>query len=61
MLGSILCRLKGHLANRRKAWHDGIDFRSSCTRCGEAMVRDLGGWRCFTEADERRDRQQRHS
>jgi len=58
---TILCRLKGHRANRRKAWHDGIDFRSTCVRCGRAMIRDGGGWRPLVEADEHSGREQRHA
>lgn len=46
---SIICRLRGHLRDNHRAWHDGIEWRSSCTRCGAAMIRDeaINRWRLF--------------
>jgi hypothetical protein len=36
----------GHRRLRTKVWHDGVDYRAPCVRCGTAMVRDLNGkWR----------------
>jgi hypothetical protein len=47
MLGNLLCRCGKHRINRHRVWHDGVDFRSKCTRCGLPMVRDFWGWREF--------------
>jgi hypothetical protein len=49
----LLCRLLGHRIDRRRVWNDGIDFRTSCPRCGAALLRDHVGWREFdAERDE---------
>ncbi|HEY6816203.1 MAG TPA: hypothetical protein VI168_11730 [Croceibacterium sp.] len=47
----MICRLWGHRANRRKAWHDGRDFHSKCIRCGHPMLRNRHGWQASDEAD----------
>ena len=44
---SLACRLFGHKVDRHRVWNDGIDFRTSCTRCGTALVRDQIRWRAF--------------
>jgi hypothetical protein len=54
---ALLCRILGHKIDRRHVWHDEIDFRTTCRRCGGALLRDLHGWRPFDsvgDADERR-------
>lgn len=50
MLKSFICNVMGHRIDRRRVWNDGIDFRTTCPRCGTEMVRDLTGWREFDEA-----------
>jgi len=55
MFESVICRLRGHRANRRKAWHDGVDFRSKCIRCDHPMIRDSHGWHPEDEADANTD------
>jgi hypothetical protein len=43
-----LCRLLGHRRLRTKVWHDGVDYRAPCARCGAPLVRDVNGdWRPF--------------
>lgn len=45
---NMLCRVIGHRRHRTKVWHDGVDYRAPCTRCGTALVRDMHGqWRPF--------------
>jgi len=46
VLKNFICRVRGHLVSRNRVWNDGIDFRTSCARCGISLVRD-GGWRAF--------------
>ncbi len=47
-VGGLLCRFFGHRRERHKVWHDGVDYRAPCTRCGIPLVRDIdGGWRPF--------------
>jgi hypothetical protein len=47
-VSSVLCRLFGHRRLRTKVWHDGVDYRAPCARCGAAMIRDMHGeWRVF--------------
>jgi hypothetical protein len=33
--------------DRHRVWHDSIDYRTSCTRCGAALVRLPSGWTEF--------------
>ena len=53
---SLICKYFGHKVDRHRVWNDGIDFRTSCARCGRALLRDLGGWREF---DPERDSEER--
>jgi len=52
-----LCALAGHKPNRHRAWHDGLDWRASCKRCGIALIRDHDGWRPFETQDYSLERQ----
>jgi hypothetical protein len=46
---SIICKLRGHIRDAHRAWHDGIDWRSSCVRCDAPLIKDesINGWRAF--------------
>ena len=53
MLLNFVCKIAGHRVNRRRVWHDSVDFRTSCERCNTPLIRDeKKGWRPF---DEERD------
>ena len=57
MLGSMVCKMRGHRVNRRHVWDDGMNFRTNCVRCDAALIRDREGWRIFDnnrDLDERR-------
>lgn len=56
MFTKLLCTTKGHLINRHRVWHDSVDYRTQCDRCGKEMVRDAGGWKEFEGGDHRADR-----
>ncbi len=47
-----LCAMFRHRRDRRKAWHDGLNYRSNCKRCGIPLIRTVHGWRAF---DSQRD------
>lgn len=47
MLSAIICQLAGHRVNRRRVWHDQVDFRTRCERCGTDLIRGRHGWRLF--------------
>ena len=49
MLQLLRCAFGTHHRDRRKAWHDGSDYRSVCTGCGCPMVRGFSGWRLANE------------
>jgi len=50
-MSSFLCRLFGHYRLRTKIWHDGLDYRAPCRRCGLPLIRDMhGDWRPFDAA-----------
>ncbi len=51
-----LCKIFGHKIDRHKVWNDTYDYRTTCLRCGDALLRDVDGWRSFEPADERADR-----
>ena len=62
MLNSLFCKLRGHRANRRRVWHDKVDFRTSCQRCNAPLLRDEHrGWREFAEHDGFEGRETRES
>jgi hypothetical protein len=47
-MAAMFCRLRGHRRLRTKVWHDGIDYRAPCVRCGTPLIRDMdGAWRPF--------------
>jgi hypothetical protein len=35
----IACKLLSHSRDARRTWHDGLDWRSSCKRCGIPMIK----------------------
>ena len=49
----LLCALFGHRRRADKAWHDTLDWRSTCSRCGTPLLRDhkIDRWRPFTATD----------
>jgi transcriptional regulator of met regulon len=54
----IFCRFFDHRINRSRVWFDSLHHRTNCERCGQAMIRDVTGWRAFEDdrdADPRRD------
>ena len=58
VLSQWLCRVFGHRRDAKRAWHDLVDYRSRCKRCGVEMLRDRHGWRTFdpeADADPRRN------
>lgn len=44
MFSDLLCKVQGHQVNRRRVWHDSLNYRTSCHRCGTAMLRERRGW-----------------
>jgi hypothetical protein len=58
VLASLICRVFGHRVDRHRVWNDGVDFRTSCARCGRALLRAHVGWREFdTERDSDQNRE----
>ena len=53
MFATLVCGLSGHKINRRKVWHDEVNFRTDCDRCGRPMIRELSGWMPFDEEQHR--------
>ena len=49
MLKRLLCLFGRHSVNRRRVWHDHIDFRTKCESCGTPLLRDTRGWRAFDD------------
>lgn len=47
MLKAFACRIAGHQVDRHRVWHDGINYRTNCTRCATALLRAQEGWREF--------------
>lgn len=44
----MFCGMLGHRRLRTKVWHDGVDYRAPCARCGAPLLRDMHGrWRLF--------------
>jgi len=59
VLNELICRYRGHTIARHRVWNDGIDFRTSCARCGVPLIRD-GGWRAFDVERDTNDRRAAH-
>ena len=53
---SLACKLLGHKVDRHRVWNDGTDFRTSCARCGKALLRDQIRWREFDPERDTGDR-----
>ena len=47
---NILCSAFGHKVNRRRVWHDKLEFRTACDRCDAALIRGRHGWREYDVA-----------
>ncbi|MEP2234520.1 MAG: hypothetical protein ABJM58_06875 [Alteripontixanthobacter sp.] len=43
----MLCKFFDPAINRRRVWHDGLEFRTNCDRCGAELIRGEQGWREF--------------
>lgn len=54
MLKRMMCVFTSHAINRHRVWHDGIEFRTKCRRCGTPLHRTEEGWRILA-ADEQAD------
>jgi hypothetical protein len=37
---NLFCTIWGHDRDRHRAWHDSLDWRAYCRRCGVAMILD---------------------
>ncbi len=46
---ALLCSILGHKRDSLHAWHDSLDWRSNCVRCGTLLVKDAftQQWRAF--------------
>jgi len=52
-----LCAVLGHRRSRRRVWHDDVDLRALCVRCGTPLIRSIDkGWRAFGPDDAHPDR-----
>ncbi|RZF65688.1 hypothetical protein EWE75_05195 [Sphingomonas populi] len=57
-----LCAVLGHRRSRRRVWHDHVDLRALCVRCGTPLIRSVDkGWRAFVPSDDHPDRISRES
>ena len=50
MLKGLICSVASHKVNRHRVWHDSVNFRTNCERCGRPLLRDGKGWREFDTA-----------
>lgn len=63
MFQSLICKMTKHSVVRKRVWHDQLDFRTNCTRCGAGLIREQSGWREFEpefDTDLRREGHPRH-
>ncbi|WP_150126802.1 hypothetical protein [Sphingomonas panacis] len=48
-----LCAVIGHRRSHRRVWHDHVDLRTLCVRCGTPLIRSADkGWRPFVPSDD---------
>lgn len=38
------CALGKHVRDRKRVWHDGVDYRTYCSGCSKPMLREADGW-----------------
>lgn len=48
---AIICKFVGHRPDRKRHWHDQLNWRSNCKVCNFGLIRDHNGWREFKVAD----------
>lgn len=48
---AIICKVVGHKSDRKRCWHDQMNWRSNCKICKFGLIRDHHGWREFKVAD----------
>ena len=60
-LMALICTLSGHVRDKNRAWYDGLDWRSSCKRCGAPMIKDSlsGHWRLYVSSDDSNQRSEK--
>jgi len=52
ILAKPFCAVFGHRRDHRRVWNDRVDLRTSCIRCGTALIRTADhGWRPFGADD----------
>lgn len=55
---SLICGIAGPRLDAKRLWHDGLNWRSICVRCGAPMLREISTreWRMLRplDHDERR-------
>lgn len=57
MILKLVCRLGGHSIDRKRVWHDTLNYRTTCARCGTPLLRAGMGWREYDaerDSDDRR-------
>lgn len=58
MFWLTICEFFGHKVDPRRVWHDGLNYRTKCRRCGSNLLRQSSGWVIFdpaAHADDRRE------
>lgn len=50
VLSKFTCSISGHRIAKQNVWHDRLNLRTDCTRCGTVMIRTIKGWRPYDEA-----------
>lgn len=57
MILKLVCRMSGHSIDRKRVWHDTLNYRTTCARCHAQLLRGGTGWREFDaerDADDHR-------
>ncbi|MBA2934149.1 hypothetical protein HZF05_08555 [Sphingomonas sp. CGMCC 1.13654] len=50
----LICAAFGHNRVQGRAWHDGVEWRTSCRRCRKPMVKDAisGHWLLYRSGED---------
>ena len=40
MFKRIMCAIFGHPVDRNRVWFDGVDFRATCPRCRQKLIKN---------------------
>ena len=60
MLLDKICCFGRHKADRKRTWHDGLNYRSTCSVCRKTLIKNGERWRVFDSRKDYDERRRAH-